>query len=170
MLCWICCARFESLNWREATLKIQNYTKPDFGDIGWQHMRMSSHSQALDPTIGIGGKRGKLEQDLNSLEGIARGRHSHGCEGAHSCLPSTTHSFHTSSAKKNFATNESHNPQNRLPLADPIRMQPWLSSLRWRDSPLRSKCRISSSQTSTSNLQEYVEVKLTPFIRIEDML
>ena len=118
-------------------------------------MRMSSHSQALHPMIGIGGKRGKLEQDLNSLEGIARGRHSHGCEDAHSCLPSRTHSFHTSSAKNNFATNESQNPQNRLPVADPIRMQPWLSSLRWRASPLRSKCRISSSQTSTLNLQEY---------------
>lgn len=92
-------------------------------------MRMSSHSQALDPMIGIGGKRGILEQDLNSLEEIAWGRHSRGCEDAHSCLPSMTHSFHTSSAKNDFSTNESQKPQNRLPVAEPIRMQPWLSSL-----------------------------------------
>lgn len=46
-------------------------------------------------------KKKLIPQELNLQEGIAWDRHSHGNEDAHTYLPSTTHSFHTSSAQQN---------------------------------------------------------------------
>lgn len=118
-------------------------------------------------------KKKLIPQELNLQEGIAWDRHSHGNEDAHTYLPSTTHSFHTSSAQQNVNKRETQPSSTTIALRSRSK---WSSRPECDHGPeanhhhhrVEGLCNTEEFQTHW--VLRHCELECTSFILLDDML